>query len=86
MAGVEGQRIRDTFARRGLSGRTFGVAFDPVPLAYGVLPTTHLMGAAEFASVSRLPANSGGGDRLKSKYGTGWPTRFGRRGILAIAG
>jgi hypothetical protein len=61
MAGVEGQRIRDTFARRGFSGRTFGVAFDPVPLAYGVLPTTGLMGAADFAGGNRLPANSGGG-------------------------
>jgi hypothetical protein len=60
MAGVERQRIRGTFARRGLSSRTFGAAFDLVSLAYGVLPSTRLMGAAEFASVSRLPANSGG--------------------------
>jgi hypothetical protein len=67
MAGVEGQRIRDTFARRGLSGRTFGAAYQPVPLAYGVLPVTRLIFGIDFAGVSRLPANSGDGDRLKAK-------------------
>jgi hypothetical protein len=71
MARVERLRIRGTFARRGLSGRTFGAAFDPVPLAYGVLPATRLIVGVDFAGVSRLPANSGGGDRLKAKYGTG---------------
>jgi hypothetical protein len=69
MAGVERQRIRDTFARRGLSGRTFGAACQPVPLTYGMLPTTYLIVEVDFAGVSRLPANSGGGDRLKAKIG-----------------
>jgi hypothetical protein len=86
MAGVEGQRIRDTFARRGLSGRTFGAAFDPVLLAYGVLPITRLIVGVDFAGGSRLPANSGGGDRLKAKYGAGWPPRFGRGSVLAVGG
>jgi hypothetical protein len=87
MAGVEGQRIRNTFARRGFSGRTLGAAFDPVPLTYGVLPTTRLIFGVDFAGVSRLPANSMGGDRLKAKIGrrlahSVW-TRgcFGGRGI-----
>jgi hypothetical protein len=70
MAGVEGQRmIRGTSARRGLSGRTFGAAFDPVLLAYGVLPATCLIVEVDFAGVSRLPANSVGVDRLKAKIG-----------------
>jgi hypothetical protein len=62
MAGVEGQRIRGTFARRGLSGRTFGLACQPVSLVAGVLPTSWLMAAAEFASVNRLPASFVNGD------------------------
>jgi hypothetical protein len=77
MAGVEGQRIRGTFARRGLSGRTFGAAFEPVPLAYGVLPTIAWFFGIDFAGGSRLPANFVGGDRPRAKYGAGWPTRFG---------
>jgi hypothetical protein len=71
MARVEGLRIRGIFVRRGLSGRTLGAAFDPVPLAYGVLNTTRLIFGVDFAGVSRLPANSGGGGRLKAKYGAG---------------
>jgi hypothetical protein len=69
MAGVEGQRIRDTFARRGFSGRTFGAACQPVPLTYGMLPTTYLIVEVDFAGVSRLPANSVDRDRLKAKIG-----------------
>jgi hypothetical protein len=86
MAGVEGQRIRGVFARRGFSGRTFGAAFDLVSLAYGVLPPTRLIVEVDFAGESRLPANSGGGDRLKAKYGTGWPPQFGRGDVLAVGG
>jgi hypothetical protein len=71
MAGVEGLRIRDTFGRRGLSGRTFGAAFDPVPLTYGVLPATHLIFGIDFAGVSRLPANFVKRDRLKAKIRSG---------------
>jgi hypothetical protein len=71
MAGVERQRIRDTFARRGLSGRTFGAAFDPVPLAYGVLPPTCLIFGVDFAGGSRLPANFVRRDRLKAKIRSG---------------
>jgi hypothetical protein len=62
MAGVEGQRRRDTSAQRSLSGRTLGAAFDPVPLTYGVLPATRLIVEVDFAGVSRLPANSVDGD------------------------
>jgi hypothetical protein len=87
MAGGEGQRIRGTFARRDFSGRTFGAAFDPVPLAYGVLPATRLVFGIDFASVSRLPANSMGEDRLQAKVrprlaNSVWAREcFGGRGI-----
>jgi hypothetical protein len=69
MAGVERQRIRDTFGRRGFSGRTLGAAVDRVPLAYGVLPATCLIVEVDFAGVSRLPAHSIDGDRLQAKIG-----------------
>jgi hypothetical protein len=82
MAGVEGLGIRGIFARRDISGRTFGPVFDLVLLTYGVLPTTCLIVGIDFVGGSRLPANSGGRDRLKAKYGAGWPPRFGRRGCL----
>jgi hypothetical protein len=55
MAGVERQRIRGTSARRCLSGRTFGAAFDLGLLTYGVLPTPCLIVGVDFAGVSRLP-------------------------------
>ena len=42
-------------------------AFDLGPLTYGVLPATCSMVEFDFAGVSRLPANSGGGDRLQAK-------------------
>jgi hypothetical protein len=71
MAGVEGQRIRDTFVRGGLSGRTLGTAFDPVPLTDGVLPTTRLMVGVDFAGGSRLPANFVRRDWLKAKIRSG---------------
>jgi hypothetical protein len=71
MAGVERQRIRGTFARRGLSGRTLGAAFDPVPLTYGVLPTTRLIVGVDFAGGSRLPANFVRRDRLKARIRSG---------------
>ena len=67
MAEVERRRIKGIFARRGLPGRTLGAASDLGPLAYGVLPATCSMVEFDFAGVSRLPANSGGGDRLQAK-------------------
>jgi hypothetical protein len=54
MAGVERQRIRGTSARRCLSGRTFGAAFDLGLLTYGVLPATCLIVGVDFAGVSRV--------------------------------